>query len=243
MPQFESQNLSLGDIIFIDVETVPAQISEARADLFAKRFKKDIEKYDSDHNINLAPTTSVEAFKEIFAQKASLMAEFGQIICVSIATVKNHILYVKSIYSREEKDLLKAVSKDLIGYRWICGHNLKEFDGPMMFRRYLVHGMPIPPLLNSIGKKPWEVAQLDTLEIWGATQYRHLVSLELLCDVLNVPSPKGDMTGADVAPLFADGTDESLKKIAEYCQGDVIATVRVFCRMLGMPALHQIEQR
>jgi len=41
-----------------------------------------------------------------------------------------------------------------------------KFDFPFIARRMIVHQIVLPEKLNLFGKKPWEVAHLDTLELW-----------------------------------------------------------------------------
>ena len=110
----------------------------------------------------------------------------------------------------------------------MCGHNVKEFDFPFIARRMLIHGIKIPDKLNLMGKKPWEVPHLDTLELWKFGDYKHFTSLKLLTKVLGVPSPKDDIDGSEVAKVFYK--DKDIDRIATYCEKDVIAVAQVFLR-------------
>ena len=113
----------------------------------------------------------------------------------------------------------------------LCAHNGKEFDFPYTSRRMLVNGLPLPPALNIMGKKPWEVGHLDTMEMWKFGDYKHYTSLDLLLTIFNIPSSKGEMDGSKVSKVYYKEGD--LKKIAEYCVRDVVAIAQLFLKMKG----------
>jgi uncharacterized protein YprB with RNaseH-like and TPR domain len=146
-------------------------------------------------------------------------------------------LYVKTL--KEEKGstehdlLLNFCSRGIQAAKILCAHNGKEFDYPFLFRRLLANKIKVPDILNGIGKKPYEMNHLeDTVEMWSATQWKHKASLATLAEIFGIPSPKEKMDGSDVAPLYYSKQDlpwESVDQIAEYCNGDVVTLVKVYC--------------
>src|SRR5690606_17979450 len=78
----------------------------------------------------------------------------------------------------------KFHQKDIV----LCGHNIKEFDLPYICRRMIIHQVAIPSLINAMGKKPWEVKHLDTMEMWRFGDHKHFTSLKLLCKILQIPT-------------------------------------------------------
>ena len=104
-----------------------------------------------------------------------------------------------------------------------------------MARRILINGLRLPTILNTAGKKPWEVKHLDTMELWKFGDYKHYTSLELLTYVFNIPTPKDDIDGSQVAKVFYE--DKDLDRIIVYCEKDVIATVQLFLRYQGLPLI------
>ena len=80
-----------------------------------------------------------------------------------------------------------------------------------------------------MGKKPWEVPHLDTLELWKFGDYKHFTSLKLLTKVLGVPSPKDDIDGSEVAKVFYK--DKDIDRIATYCEKDVIAVAQIILKL------------
>ena len=119
----------------------------------------------------------------------------------------------------------------------LCAHNGKEFDFPYLCRRMLVNGIKIPKILQIMGKKPWEINHIDTLEFWKFGDYKHYTSLELLTEIFGIPSPKDDIKGSDVARVYWEEKD--LNRIAKYCQKDVLALVQLFLRFKGESLLKE----
>jgi hypothetical protein len=55
--------------------------------------------------------------------------------------------------------------------------------------------------------------------------------LALLCHVFKIPTPKDDISGADVARVYYEEND--LDRIRIYCEKDVIALIQLLLRMRG----------
>lgn len=121
----------------------------------------------------------------------------------------------------------------------LCAHNGKEFDFPFLARRMLKHQLALPLLLQLMGKKPWEVPHLDTLELWKFGDYKHYTSLKLLAHFFDIPSPKDDMGGSDVARVYYEKND--LPRIVKYCEKDVVALARIYLKLILHPPLDEDE--
>jgi predicted PolB exonuclease-like 3'-5' exonuclease len=102
--------------------------------------------------------------------------------------------------------------------RWIT-FNGKRFDVPVLRARTLASGRSLGrrDLLNTYpyGHKPH--ADL-------ATVFKY-VSLEDVCDLLGVESPKDAMDGSEVYPAVQDGR---IAEVADYCERDARATLQCF---------------
>ncbi|MCB8963434.1 MAG: 3'-5' exonuclease [Bacteroidales bacterium] len=229
------------DILFLDIETVPqfadyAQLPEPHRKLWDKKAQslcKDTDTPESVYN------------------RAGIYAEFGKIICISVGFVvnkENHRFFrVKSFYGDNEKELLNNFAGMLLRFEKrpsanLCGHNGKEFDFPFIARRMLINGITLPEILNVAGKKPWEVKFLDTMELWKFGDNKHYTSLNLLTHVFNIPSPKDDIDGSQVADCYYKLHD--IERIAIYCEKDVLAVAQLFLRYKGLPIINaeNIEQ-
>ena len=125
----------------------------------------------------------------------------------------------------------------------LCAHNGKEFDFPYIARRMLINGIEIPELLNIAGKKPWEVALLDTMELWKFGDYKNYTSLNLLTCIFGIPSPKDDIDGSQVADVYY--RENNLERIAIYCEKDVLAIAQLMLRFRNLPLIepNRVERR
>lgn len=228
------QKIDLKNVLFLDIETVPSessfeQLSEEEQNLFSHKTAYQRKTED----------TSASDFYE----RAGIWAEFGKIICISVGyfVESDQMLTfrIKS-FSGNEEDLLRDFSQLLHSHfnkpeQLLCAHNGKEFDFPYIARRMIVKGIPIPEKLNLFGKKPWEVAHLDTLELWKFGDYKHYTSLHLLTHILGIPSPKGDIDGSKVAEVYY--VENDLERIVKYCEKDVLAVAQVVLKFQNKPIL------
>ncbi len=231
------ENLVPENVLFIDIETVPlcenyneqSTVMQELWDKKASYFLKDDET------------------PEDIYQRAGIYAEFGKIVCISVGIihyVKGEMHFkVKSFANEDEKQLLMEFSDMLNNFmskgpdRNLCGHNAKEFDFPYIARRILINGLKIPQCLNIAGKKPWEVKFIDTMDLWKFGDYKHYTSLNLLTNIFNIPSPKDDIDGSQVAEVFYKEKD--LDRIAVYCEKDVLATAQLLLRFMGKPLIEE----
>jgi hypothetical protein len=224
--------LSLENILFLDIETVP---SFPDFEQLPAKFQELWKKKAARLNYGDEERTPAELYPQ-----AGIYAEFGKIVCVSCGFMNGSEFRIKSFYGDEEKILLEELAQMLVRYynhpdSLLCAHNGKEFDFPYIARRMLINGIALPPILDLAGKKPWEVKLLDTLELWKFGDYKHYTSLELLAAIFNIPTPKDDINGSDVARVYWEEKD--LERIVTYCQKDVLTTLQLFRRYQGLPLL------
>jgi DNA polymerase elongation subunit (family B) len=121
----------------------------------------------------------------------------------------------------------------------ICAHNGQEFDFPYIARRTLINGLKLPPVFDIAGAKPWEIREclLDTLQLWKFGDYKHYTSLDLLCTIFNIPTPKDDIDGSQVGDVFYKEADYT--RIARYCEKDTLAVAQLLLRYKGDPIIPQ----
>ncbi len=235
--------MKLEKILFLDIETAPqvGNLDEMPAEL-AYLWTEKVEQLRK----RIPERYAAENAAEANFQEAGIFAEFGRIVCISVGYMyykgAERFFRVKSFSGENEKQLLIDFSALLSRFcsdneSNICGHNVKEFDIPYIARRMLILGLPLPNILNVAGKKPWECKFLDTLEMWKFGDFKHYTSLKLLCAVFNIPTPKDDIDGSQIAEVFYK--EKNIERISKYCQKDVVATMQVFMRMSGFPAIKE----
>ena len=179
--------------------------------------------------------------------RAGIYAEFGKIICISVGYLlstggEEREFHLKSFYDHNEQSVLEEFTALLNkhysqGEHLMCAHNGKEFDFPYLARRILINGLKLPTMLDIAGKKPWEVAHLDTMVLWKFGDFKNYTSLDLLTNIFQIPTPKGDMDGGDVARVYWE--DNDLDRIVEYCQKDVIAIAQLILKFKGEPLIKE----
>lgn len=224
-------------ILFFDIETVPAvgdfnELPERLQQLWQTKIEKVQERMPDRYN-------SEDSVGDIYLKDAAIFAEFGKVVCISVGYIYDFMgesrLKTKSFYNDDESVLLNDFAQLLSNWdkpgRTLCGHNIKEFDVPYIARRMVINGIKLPNILNIAGKKPWEVQFLDTLELWKFGDFKNYTSLNLLTAVFDIPSPKDDIDGSKVGQVYYETGD--LKRIATYCEKDVIATAQVFLKIKG----------
>lgn len=237
-------HFDLYNILFLDVETVPSvadfeELPEELQELWGLKTRTILRRPGEE--------LEYDEIAEAFNTRAGIYAEFGKIICISVGYLtKNQgeepVLRLKSFANHIEANLLEDFSEVLNRHfnnpeRFaICGHNIREFDIPYICRRILVNQLPLPRMLDIAGRKPWETKHLlDTMEMWKFGDIKNFTSLRLLAAVFGFPSPKDDISGADVASVYWQERD--LDRIASYCEKDVLATAQLFLRMRRQPLL------
>ena len=225
------ENIDNGNILFLDIETVP--MTEDYNEL-PDNFKKLW-----DRKAKFLKESAEDTPEQLY-ERAGIYAEFGKIICISAGYISGSTLKIKSFYGDDEKILLKEFTEMLDKHYGsnrsiLCGHNAKEFDYPYLSRRILINGLQLPAILDISGKKPWEVGHLDTMQLWKFGDYKSFTSLALLTALFNIPTPKDDIEGSDVAKVY--WKDHELERIVTYCQKDVVAVVQLFLRFQGNPLI------
>jgi hypothetical protein len=230
-------DLPLKKILFLDIETVGVHpdwetlVKEQEAlsfqfenyfDWFQKRFPEDADK----------------PVGQMFVNRAALVPEFAKIACVSVAFVTEEgETKIQSYNDNDEKKLLTDVQKLLykigeLGF-WLCGHNVKGFDIPMLAKRMIMNGIMPPKILPGHNTKPWEIKALDTKEVWQYGGYGSIASLELMCVCLGVESSKTmEVTGNKVHEAYWINKD--YEGIRKYCEKDVLVLIDVIKKLINL---------
>lgn len=182
---------------------------------------------------NIEETESKDP-KNLWLNRASLHPEFGRVVCVTFGVFSGETERITSFYGNDEADILAKTNKILENSRKkgfkIAGQNIKNFDIPYLGKRMLVNGITPDPLIQTWNKKPWEIPFVDLAEIfafgaWGQT----FSSLDLISHSLGIPSPKDNLEGSKVHEYFWE--KEAYEDIKDYCEKDVVCTMKCFSRM------------
>lgn len=227
-------NIPITKILFLDIETVGGCPDYDSCQKFSPQIAEQFENY-FDWFQKRFPEDGDEGYSKMFVNRAALVPEFLRIACVSVAFIdpKGEVK-MQSFSNINEKELLIDVQKMLhrtgeLGF-FLCGHNVKGFDIPVLAKRMIMNGILPPKILPGHDTKPWEVKALDTKEVWQYGGYGSIASLELMCVCLGIESSKNmEVTGNKVHEAFWDKKD--INGIVEYCEKDVEVLVEVIKKL------------
>jgi predicted PolB exonuclease-like 3'-5' exonuclease len=223
--------IKIKNVLFLDIETVPCSPSFEDLDITFQTLWAEKTVWQRKEEYTPA---------EFYKLKAGVMAEFAKIICISVGYLfveknENHFR-IKSFYGDDEKQIITDFN-ELLNSQFskkqhqLCAHNGKEFDFPFIARRTLINELKLPALLDIAGKKPWEVNHLDTMELWKFGDYKHYTSIKLLAALFNIPTPKDDIDGSQVAGVYWN--DKDLERIKKYCQKDTLTVAQLLLKYKG----------
>jgi uncharacterized protein YprB with RNaseH-like and TPR domain len=227
----------LTKILFMDIETVGccpnydvcSNLNPMVAEQFDKYFDWFLKRFPEDELVG-------EDIKNyVFTKRTALVPEFAKIVCVSFAFVLDDGSVRKQTFSDDDEfKLLKNVQGLLnkVGKLdfWLCGHNLKNFDIPMLAKRMIVNNLMPPTMLPTYDTKPWDIKAIDTKEVWQYGAYTSIGSLDLLCSSLGIQTPKdGEVVGEKVHNEYWE--KQNLKGISEYCEKDVNVLIEIIKKL------------
>ena len=224
-------DIKIKNILFLDIETVPYAANFEDLDATFQKLWEEKTVWQRKEEYTPA---------EYYKIKGGIMAEFAKIICISVGYLfteksENHFR-IKSFYGDDEKKIIADLNTLLNAQfnkkqHQLCAHNGKEFDFPFIARRTLINGLKLPKLLDIAGKKPWEVNHLDTMELWKFGDYKHYTSIKLLAALFDIPTPKDDIDGSQVAKVYWEEKD--LERIKIYCQKDALTVAQLLLKYKG----------
>ena len=179
--------------------------------------------------------------EHLYNTRAGIYAEFGKVVAIGAGRFENDEDGFPGFSSRvfgeyDEYSLLRSFRQFLLNIDSVnlrlCAHNGKEFDFPYLCRRMIINGLPLPPVLDTSGRKPWEVGHIDTMEYWKFGDHKQYTSLELLAEILGLPPCKSGMDGSMVRSVYYEEGD--LDRIVRYCTSDVRTLAEVYLRLRGI---------
>lgn len=217
-------NVPLDKILFIDIETVGIEADYPTLEKKNPKLAELFSNYESWFKKRFPEDADV-TLDQLFQTRTALVPEFARIVTVCLGIVDQSGKFKTTIFSDEnERSLLIDLRKTLfrcgeLGY-FLCGHNVKNFDIPMMAKRMIINNILPPKIFPTYDTKPWEVKAIDTRDVWQYGQYASISTLDLMCGVMGVESSKSDeMDGSRVHEVFYK--EKNIDKINTYCEKDV----------------------
>ena len=209
--------------LYIDIETIgtedPAVIAEIAAGI------------SPPGNISKAETIAAweqdkkpAAVAEAVA-RTSFDGGAGRVICFGYAIDDN----TPQTIVGSERAILENVWRLLppMSNATAVGHNV-GWDVRFLWQRFVVNDIRPPSWLRAaVNAKPWQLA--DTMTLWNPDRDKR-ISLDKLCRILGIQTPKGELDGSKIWDAYRAG---EIERITEYCAADVIAMRECYRRMVA----------
>lgn len=219
----------LEKLLFLDIETVrrnkELELNSKEYDLYAWKLR-------DKETSKLPPSNEV---LEHYKLNGALDPTFNKIVCITIGFIKGTTLYLKSL-TGDQKTIIEEFYGILNSTGFIpCGHNIIQFDMPTIRLKAFESGVNLELLSDKYSdsqQKPWILAEnlTDTMDITKGTYYYNL-SLDSMCFLAGIETPKDDISGVDVSRVYWE--EAGLQRISEYCKKDVKAVAELFCALQG----------
>lgn len=202
----------------LDIETIPlkalSQYSDSAQEQLNRRIARAAE-YD--------PEMSYEKF-------ASLNADLGKIICISVGYVHDEKIRTKSFIGDDERvilmdfnELMGKVEGPFIHYNGL------GFDVPFILRRMCHHRMrPASPRFADQRRYLTE-PHMDVMGVYYNWEMRSTLPLGLLAETHGLPTPKHDLSGDKVYGAYLSGEWERIRR---YCELDVATTLQLWRKVI-----------
>lgn len=236
-----------------DIETVPltetfAELEEMNPVLAYNWFN------ECDKMRRYRNTQDTEGYtdQELYEMKASLYPEFAKVVSLSggfFKLVDDELKFYYTCVTDEDETVILNKTREVLnraenknGGFVLGGYNIKIFDTPFMIKRYAINGLTIPNKFNCIGKKPWEVSDVDLADVWKIGSYDKFMKLDALAGAFGVKSSKEELTGSEVRDTYYSDDEDRMEKIENYCIADTITTAGLFRKMAGIePTIDLIQ--
>lgn len=215
--------------IYLDLETIPSTSDAVRAALAAKISPPG--SMSKSETIAKWEVESKPAAIDEAVAKTSFDGAYGS-ICVIGFAFENAEPISMSTANQSEADMLRhfmsVLTATVIGHTRpvFVGHNIHGFDLPFIWKRCVINRVK-PSMWIPLNVKAWSERIGDTMLMWDDSRDRR-ISLGSLCQVLGVPTSKGDLDGSKVAEYWAA---DRCMEVANYCRDDVVATRACYQRM------------
>lgn len=215
-------------LIFYDIET--ARI--------VKDLEPDSPLYNSwDYKVNKNGEMSQDEVLSSYVQESGLYPEFSRVVSIVVGKIQDGGIILVTFDDEDESVLLNRFN-NLLGRNAsdrLVGFVNVGFDTPFVFKRMLINKISPNDKVDSSGLKSWEVDEIDLGKLWQGTSFAR-ASLINIATAFGLPSPKDDISGADVGNVYWDEGAEGLKRISKYCRKDVETTINIFrCMRLQEP--------
>jgi predicted PolB exonuclease-like 3'-5' exonuclease len=178
----------------------------------------DIETIPQDESVTL---------EEENREKYSLNKKYARILCIGYIKMANELIR-KEVIPGNEPEVLSTfweIAKDVDVF---VGHNIFEFDLPIILYRSITHNVRPTRKLRLLSYHSERGHIYDT-QLEGKKRYGRYISLEELAKLLSIEPLGTKIDGSKVYSYHKAGLD---KLIYEYCIQQVAQTFEIYSKMI-----------
>lgn len=230
------QRIKEEDVLFFDGEMVrrnkELEIDSVEYSLYQKKTRnRETDEFLCDEDL-----------KKEYEKRAALKRGYNKIITIGVGFIKDGVPYIKDI-SGDEGFVIKEFVKIANQFKYNCSFNGIAFDLPIIVgngMKYFNIAEELKDPFNPSGKKIWNMDMcIDLLEVFKGSHY-YPNSLDEVCYHFDIPTPKDDISGAEVSETYYNGDKN---RIYEYVKKDVFANINIFRKMQGKDIFEDFVDR
>lgn len=213
----------MDDVISFDIETVPQRrsMSKKQKELYKKLMQSQMKKAFPD-----GYKPMISEIKKVRGLVMATTPYLGEIVVIGMHRVRGNESASIALIGTE-KEILERFWDNLRGFTGLfVSFNGLDFDVPFIVKRSMYHGIK-PTNNNFIDLKRFSKwPHFDVKQVMGNWDKFATGNLDMICDFLNIPSPKeGEVKAADVEQACQDGR---IDEVGKYCVRDTVATYLVY---------------
>jgi len=217
------KKLNEENLLFFDIETASV----------VKELELDTPLFDSwNYKVSRDGLMSNDEVIKSYSQKSGLYPEFAKVISIVVGKIVGGKIRLITIDDDSEATLLGKFN-EVIERNVKCklvGFVSSGFDTPFVFKRMIINGIEPHDKIDVSGLKPWDITDIDLAMEWKSTSFER-ASLTNIATAFGLPSPKDDISGADVGRVYWEEGRKGLDRISRYCRKDVVTTINIFKKM------------
>jgi len=227
--------------LFFDIETVPTQREDiiklitldeqSATESEALRIQQQYKKPETIHAHLQELAAGLPGRIDEALRSTSLDGAYGEILCLGYAFDDGPVQVLSRTLAESESTLIQQFFEELPapsqeGIIWV-GHNIQDFGLRFLWQRVVIHQIKIP-LTLPVNDRPGMC--FDTMTEWAGRYNRakKWPSLDKLCRVFKISSPKAKMDGSKVWDMAKAGR---YAEIEAYCKLDVEAVRKIHAAM------------
>jgi len=215
-------------LVTLDIETIPPMDREPNPDdVKAPGNYKDPEKIKAFQEENAIAAYRKLSLNPLDAQVCVIGCAWQDEPVVTFAGLDEKAIFtqfeewLQSKTTTQHQGNLKQINNFSV-----CGHNIANFDLPILFLRGAKYGLY--GVMDLANKKPFDEKIMDTMRMAFPTLRNEYVSMDVLCSFFGLEG-KGEIDGSMVYDLVLEGR---LPDVANYCADDVNKTRQLLLKLI-----------